>query len=380
VVTFSTVYAWPDGLFNVLLNPKALSPAVYNKGYINTPHAEWGAGPYTVDKFDPKNGTFSFKRNPKWWGDPGKLDTRTFKALEVSATINAFKNGQLDATSAATKDRLAQVKTVKDVDIRRSATPSQNLLEFNGVSGPMKDVNVRKAVMLGIDRSILAKIAFNGLDYTEQPPGSFSLYPFQKGYVDNLTAAGYKYDTAQANALLDKAGWTMGADKIRAKAGKKLTLQYPVVGDSPTTIAEAKAVNSMLKAVGVNVVIDQHPSSDFSKVFLSGQFDIFGLGFSSSDPFGFAYFCQVWCKDSALNKSGTGTAALDKEINALTKVGDPTQQIQQGNKLEQKIMGETWGMLPTTNGPTIIATKKGLANYGAGLFYVGKVQDIGWQK
>ncbi len=382
VVTFNSVYAWPDGLFNVLLNPKVSTPDIYNKGYINNPHAEWGAGPYTVDKFDSKNGTFSFKKNPKWWGDPGKLDTRTFKALESSADINAFKNGQIDAVSAGTKDRLAQVKTVKDVDIRRSATPSQSLLTFNAASasGVLKDVNVRKAVMLGIDRSVIAKIEFNGLDYTEEPPGSISLYSFQKGYVDNFVAAGYKFDAAQAGTLLDKAGWVKGADGLRAKAGKKLSLQYPVIGDDPTTIAEAKAVTSMLKAIGVTVVIDQHPSADFSKVFISGQFDIFGLGFASSDPFGFAYFCQVWCKDSSLNKSATGTAAIDTQIHALEKVGDPTEQITQGNALEAKIMGETWGLMPTTNGPTIVATKPGLANYGAGLFYVGKVQDIGWQK
>lgn len=382
VVTFTTVYAWPDGLFNVLLNPKAAAPDVFNKGYINTPHAEWGAGPYTVDKLDTKNGTFSFKKNPKWWGDPGKLDTRTFKALESSADINAFKNGQLDAVGAGTKDRLAQVKTVKDVDVRRSAAASNNLLTFNAksASGNLKDINVRKAVNLGIDRSVIAKIEFNGLDYTEDPPGSLLLFGFQKNYADNFTAAGYKFDPAEAGKLLDAAGWALGSDGVRAKDGKKLTLLYPVIGDDPTTIAEAKAVTSMLKAVGVTVTIDQHPSSDFSKVFTSGQFDIFGLGFSSSDPFGFAYFCQIYCSDSGLNKSGTGTAAMDKEAKALATVGDPTEQITQGNKLEAKFFSQTWGLMPTTNGPTIIATKKGLANYGAGLFFVGKVQDIGWQK
>jgi peptide/nickel transport system substrate-binding protein len=380
VVTFKGIYAWPDGLFNVLLNPRAASPDVYNKGYLNNPHAEWGAGPYTVDQVDLKNGTLSFKRNPKWWGDPGKLDTRTFKALEDSASINAFKNGQLDATSAATKDRLAQVKSMTDIDIRRSASPSQSLLTLNAADGPLKDINVRKAVMAGIDRSVLQKIEFNGLDYTEEPPGSFMLYAFQKGYSDNLTKAGYKFDATMSNTLLDQANWTKGSDGIREKDGKKLSLTYSIIGDDPTTQAEAKAINSMLKDVGVEVKLDQHPASDFSKVFTQGQFDLFALGFSSSDPFGFAYFCQIFCKNSSLNKSGTGTDELDKEITALTKIGDPNAQVDQGNALETKILSQTWGILPLFNGPTIVATKKGLANYGAGLFFVGKPQDIGWQK
>lgn len=380
VVTFSTVYAWVNGLFNVLLNPKAASPDVYNKGYLNNPHPEWGAGPFTLDKLDSKNGTISFKKNPKWWGDPAKLDSRVFKALEDSASINAFKNGQLDATSAGTKDRLAQVKTMQDVEVRRSATPAQALLTLNAAQPNLKDLKVRKAVMMGIDRKVIVSIRFNGLDYTEEPPGSFSLYPFQKGYRDNLTAAGYKFDPAAAETLLDEAGWTKGSDGIREKAGKKLTLKYPNIGDDPNSLARAKAINSMLKKIGVDAKLDQHPANDFSKVFLGGQFDLFALGFQSSDPFGFAYFCQIWCKDSSLNKSSTGTAALDKEIQALTKVGDPMQQIEQGNKLEQKIMGETYGIMPLYNGPTIVATKKGLANYGAGLFRVGRPEDLGWQK
>jgi peptide/nickel transport system substrate-binding protein len=294
--------------------------------------------------------------------------------------MNAFKNGQIDATSVATKDRLAQVQGMSGIDIRRSATPSQDLLTLNAAHANLSDINVRKAVFEGIDRTVLAKIEFNGLDYTEQPPGSFSLYPFQKGYVDNLTESGYKYDPAAAEALLDQAGWKKGSGDYRTKDGKTLTLDYAVIGDDPTIQAEAKATVSMLKQIGIEVKIDQHPSSEFSDVFLKGQFDLFGLGFSSSDPFGFAYFCQIWCSNSGLNVSHTSTKAMDKEAKALAKIGDPEKQIEAGNKLEQKFFAETYGIMPTTNGPTIIATKKNLANYGAGLFYVGRVEDIGYTK
>jgi peptide/nickel transport system substrate-binding protein len=380
IVTFKGVYAWVDGLFNVLLNPEAADPDTFNKGYVNEPHPEWGAGPFTLDSYDKQNGVVSFKRNPLWWGDTGKLDKRVFMALEDTASMNAFKAGQLDATSVATKDRLSQVQDMSGIDIRRSATPSQNLLTLNAAHANLSDLDVRKAVFAAIDRSVLAKIEFNGLDYTEDPPGSFSLYPFQKGYVDNLTAAGYKYDPDAAEAFLDKAGWVKGDGDYRTKDGKTLTLDYAVIGDDPTSQAEAKATVSMLKEVGIEVKIDQHPSSDFSDVFLKGQFDLFALGFSSSDPFGFAYFCQIWCSNSGLNVSHTSTKAMDKEARALPKIGDPEEQIKAGNTLEQKFFAETYGIMPTTNGPTIIAAKSTLANYGAGLFYVGRVEDVGYTK
>jgi peptide/nickel transport system substrate-binding protein len=63
------------------------------------------AGPYQIQNFDKENGTITFVRNPKWWGKAGRLDSRTFLTMESAASINAFKNGQLDATGVATKDR-----------------------------------------------------------------------------------------------------------------------------------------------------------------------------------------------------------------------------------------------------------------------------------
>lgn len=380
VVTFNGVYAWVDGLFNQLLHPKAMDVELYNKGYVNEPHAELGAGPYTVDKWDQQNGTISFKRNDKWWGDPGKLDTRTFKALEDSAAINAFKNGQTDAAIVGTKDKLAQVEGMADIEIRRSATPSQSLVVFNSKDPLLTDVNVRKALFMAIDRKVVADIAFQGLNYTEEPGGSFNLYGFQKGYQDNLAAAGYKFDKAGAEKLLDDAGWAKGSDGIREKDGKKLSINFPVLGDSPNVQARAKALNSMLKEVGVDLKLQQRPSADFSKVFTGKQFGAFAMGFASSDPYGFAYFCQVYCSNSSLNASGTGTKEIDAKIAEVAKIGDPEAQIEAGNKVEAEIMAETWGIMPLLNGPTIIATKKGLANFGADIFGVQRPQDIGWQK
>lgn len=378
VVTFKGTYAWVDGLFNLLLNPAVDTADKFNKAYLNDPHAEWGAGPYTVDTYDKQNGSISFKPNPKWWGDPGKLDQRTFRALESTAEINAFKSGELDAASVGTKDRLAQVQDMQGIDIRRSATPAQSLLTLNANHSILGDLDVRKAVFMGIDRKILGKIEFNGLDYSEEPPGSFALYPFQKGYEDNLTKSGYSYDPEAAGKLLDEAGWTKGSGEYREKDGKTLTLSYAVIGDDPTIQASAKATVSMLKEIGVEVKIDQYPSNEFSDVFSGGQFDIFALAFSSSDPFGFAYFCQVYCTDSGLNVSGTQTKAMDAEIKKVAEIGDPEEQIKAGNALEQKIFAETYGIFPTTNGPTIVATKSNLANYGADLFYVGRIEDIGY--
>ncbi|MGV9794928.1 MULTISPECIES: ABC transporter substrate-binding protein [unclassified Gordonia (in: high G+C Gram-positive bacteria)] len=378
VVRFKGVYAWPDGLFNNVLHPKVANPDFYNKAYLQQPHPELGAGPYTIASYDRNQGTVVFQRNPKWWGNPGKLDQRVFRQMESQASINAFRNGEIDATGVGTKDRLAQVKSMSGIDIRTSATPAQSLMVINTDSPILADVRVREAIMRGTDRATLAKIEFNGLNYSEPLPGSLLLYSFEKGYEDNLSGV-VDFNADQAKQLLDQAGWTVGGDGTRTKDGQRLTLTLPTLGDDPTGQAQVRALQAMYKTIGVDLNVIQRPSSDFSKVVTNKEFDIFLMGFQSSDPFGMAYFCQIWCEKSSFNKSGAGSPQLDAEIARVGQIADPAEQIAAGNKVERTAFAQ-YAMLPFTNGPTMVAVKQGLANYGAGQFFVGPVEDIGWQK
>src|SRR5699024_12491927 len=66
----------------------------------------------------------------------------------------------------------------------------------------------------------------------------------------------------------------------------------------------------MMRDIGVDLQIQERPSSDFSKVITERSFDVFPMGFSSSDPFGVSYFVQIYMSDSVLNCSGTGTMEL----------------------------------------------------------------------
>lgn len=378
VVRFKGVWAWPDGLFNILLHPKVSTPDLYNKAYLQNPHPEWGAGPYTIDRYDPNAGIVTFKRNPKWWGKPGKLDRRAFRQMEDQAAINAFRNGELDAIGVGSKDSRAQVLTMPDIDIRTSASPQQSLLVVNLDTPILSDVRVRRAVLDGIDRETLARIRFTGLNYAEPLPGSLQMYSFQPGYEDNVKGV-IDYNQSTARELLDSAGWTVGQDGYRYRAGEKLTLALPILSDAPTAQNLGRALQAMLKQVGIDVDVVQRASSDFSRVVVNKEFDLFPMGFSSSDPFGMAYLCQTWCQGSQLNKAGAGSPALDAKIAAVGRIPDPMRQITAGNRVEREAFAQ-YSDLPLFNGPTMVAVKRGLANYGAGQFYIGPVEDIGWER
>ncbi|MGH3721399.1 MAG: ABC transporter family substrate-binding protein [Pseudonocardiaceae bacterium] len=378
IVTFNGVDVWWQALFGDLLNPKALDPQVFNKGYLDTPHPEWGAGPYTVEKFDKRNGTVVFTRNPKWWGRKGKLDTRIFLAMESTASINAFKNGQLDAADVGTKDRLAQVRGMTGIDIRKGISLHTDLFTLNSRSPILADPRVRKAVFEGIDRKQVTAITFQGLDFTETPPGSLNLLSFQEGYQDNFSKA-VTFDAGKAKQDLEADGWTAGPDGMRSKAGQPLEFSYVNTGDDPVGKAIAGAVVAMLKNIGVKLDIRQVPSSELSSIFSGRKFDMFYSGVYQNDPFGMAYICQIYCSDSQLNLSGTNNPTFDPQVKSVNTLPTAHEQFAKGADVESQAF-TTYGIMPTLTLPAIVAVKYGLANFGSGRFFTTTPENIGWQK
>lgn len=379
VVTFKQEYAWWQGLFGFLLPTQVDSAEVYNEGYINELHPEWGAGPYKVDNVDFNTGTVSFVPNENWWGDEPLLDRVTYRQMESQASINAFKAGEVHATGVASKDRLASVEDMDGIEIRTAMRPSNILITLNSESPHLGDIKVREAIMTGIDRAQLATIRFNGIGYEEELPGSFTLYQTQEGYED-IFGELVQFDVEKAKSLLDEAGWTEGSNGVREKDGETLTLNYVLLGDDPNSRASASATQKMMRDIGVDLQIQERPSSDFSKVITERSFDVFPMGFSSTDPFGVAYFGQMYMSDSELNRSGTGTEELDAKILELQQIGDGDEQIARANELEKEALG-TYGIMPFANGPDMVAVADPkLANYGAYSFATVGVEDIGYME
>lgn len=306
VIAFKGVNASWSALFTTFLHPQAATVENFNKAYVKTAHPEWGAGPYTVGTWDAQSGNITFVRNPTWWGRKGKLDKRVYVNLERVASINAFKNGEIDYAPVGDAENLKQVKAVKDAEVRSGGSPFEYALYLNTKSPFLGDVQVRKAVQKSIDRSQITKIRFQGLDYSEPLPGSAVLYSFQQGYQDNVSAV-LKYDPQEARKTLDEAGWKPGSDGIRAKDGKELELGYTLLGDDPVEKAVSGAFTAMLKAVGVRLNVNKVSSNDFSKVLSERRFDLFISGNRSTDPFGARSLCDFYCSDRDSNITGAGT-------------------------------------------------------------------------
>ena len=370
VVTFKQAYPWWEGLFGTLVPPQVKDADTFMNAYLKKVNPEWGAGPFKVEDVNFENGTASFVPNEKWWGEKPKLDKITYRQMEDQASLNAFRAGEIDATGVSSRDRLATAKEMGDsIEIRTALNPANYLMTINSTAPGLDDIKVREAIMRGVDREQLAAIRFQGLGYTEDLPGSFNLYQTQPGYEDNFGEV-IQYDPEKAKELLKEAGYD---------ESNPLSVRYVTLGDSPMIQATTTALQAMLRNIGIDVQVEERPSSDFSKVTSERDFDLFMSGFRSSDPFGVAYFGQIYKSDSELNKSGTGTPEMDKKIEELQQLPDADEQIKRANELEKEALAQ-YGIMPYANGPAIVAVKKGLANFGANSFAILPIENVGWAK
>ncbi|WP_424935878.1 MULTISPECIES: ABC transporter family substrate-binding protein [Bacteria] len=387
IVTFAQEFAWPKSVFSTILHPAVTTPDVFNTGFLENARPEWGAGPYKITGYDVKGQTATFEPNEKWWGEKPLLDKVTFTGLDSTAGINAFKNGEIDAVETPNKDFLAQVSDMKDVVTYRAVRTSKTVLLVDADKPQFKDVNVRKAFFLGTNVDQLKQVIWNGLDYSEEPVGTLNNYRFQDGFEDTFKEAGLTFDVDAAKKLLDEAGWKEGKDGVREKDGEKLSIVFPTHNDSPTILAMLKALQQQQKAIGIDMKIEQRPSADFSTDFTTKNWDAFSLQFTDGDPFGPSNFCQLYCSDSSLNLSGTGSEEIDKRVkDEVESQTTPEAWTSAAMKLESEIVKDTWGIIPLYNGPWIVTAKKGLANLtpepyvGLDLFGVTPVENVGWEK
>ena len=376
--------AFIEQILGYALHPKLQDPEFFNKGYLNQPNNELGAGPYIVDSYDDSQVTF--KPNPKWWGDAPKLDTLVFKQMDTQATINAFKNGEVDTagptSSNGSAELLSNFNTMADAQVRRGLGNSIAVIEINSSREALQDIAVRKAFCQAVDPATIVSIVFQGVNWKEEAPGSM-LWPYwAAGYDNNLPDDVKNLKNAEerknaAKKTLEGAGYTLNGD-FYEKDGKQVTIGYTMFGDGTNVKNRAAAIQKMCKDAGINLTLDSHPSSEFSEVLTSGNWDVCLFSWSGN-AVSYNNGVQLYGSESASNFGHQGTAETDALFAKVVSTANFDERMKIMNEAEKKCMA-TYSYLPVYTGPSCFVCKKGLANFGPALFLDLPSTDIGWQK
>lgn len=270
VVTFKETYADWQPLFSGL-KPASLTKdaATFNDSWKNGPTV-W-AGPFRpatgkgASSFLDKVGRLiTVERNPKWWGDKPVLDKVVFKALPQAAQIAALLNGEIDYMDIGNDiNALKQARENSKISVRVAKAPTHEHFTFGPPTAVTKEVAVRQAIMLSIDRAAIATAIQGVVDPKVKPNNNHVFLDGTACTQDNTGKLG-KRDIAAAQALLTGAGWAKGADGIYAKGGTRLSVKliYPSNNDNrrdTVLLASAQA-----KEAGIELVPTLIPTATTS--------------------------------------------------------------------------------------------------------------------
>lgn len=375
-VTFAKPYYPVNILFGEILHPALLDKNVFNEGFVDNPHPEYAAGPFTIAEggWNSSEKTLTLTRNEKWWGEKPILERIVFRQMDSAAERAAFKNDEIDAAPATAAASYKELKEVANTEMRRGVRLFSGGMIMNPAR--MQDVALRRAVMAGLKREAISKVRFQGLDYEEKQPGSMIHMPFSEYYRDVYPTP--NNDAAAASKILEEAGYTKNGE-FYEKNGKQATFKYSVFGDDPTSKAVAQTIVQQLKDAGINVELDARAASEFGKAMQAKDYDATASGYGLTDPDATQATQQFYLREKP---EEAGTDEINKLIEKMKLIADDKERNLACDEIEKKHMAEVAVMVPLFNGPEYKFVKKGLRNYGVSLYQGNGIhwEKVGWAK
>lgn len=228
-------------------------------------------GPFEVVSYTPEQ-ELVVQRNENYWGEAPRLDKITFRFFPDDTTrVLALQNGEVDLITDVPQGILASIEDTPGIKIQKSSVGNVTLIyvarrDSAGNPKLLADPVLRRAVAASIDTEAFVNGVLGGnaeVVDTVSPPAVLGEFA---GMVQ-----GVDYNPAEAERLLDQAGWTRQGDGIRAKDGRPLTLEI-VYARVDLTIAEF--VQSQLRAVGIDAQVKQLDTGAYRDALSSGDYDL----------------------------------------------------------------------------------------------------------
>ncbi|REE81198.1 peptide/nickel transport system substrate-binding protein [Paenibacillus taihuensis] len=226
--TISVTLEQPNASALTLLGSDVLSKAYYGKEYKQgqldymkkLSSSPLGNGPYKLEKFIPGQ-EVRMIANENYFGGKPKTEHFIYKTSDGD-TWQYLETGEVDyASFSATKENIDKLKELGFVNVQAYTPSNYGYLQVNLAHPALKDKLVRQALTYGLDRQSIYVEASQGAYQVANIPSSLISWAYTEEGINP-----YKYDPEKAKQLLDQAGWKVGADGIREKDGKKLTIHY----------------------------------------------------------------------------------------------------------------------------------------------------------
>jgi len=281
-----------------------------------------GSGPFRrVDSAVP--GRLSLRRAPGHSPEAqvDGIDFVDFK--DADAAYAAFQDGSIDVSPVppARADDAAK-------DFGKKAMTPYNGIVFYGLnvkSPELADARFRQAISLAIDRQDIVDHVYQG----------------SVGLATGLVADGVprrdgnacgdrcRHDPDKARALL--------AEAFPAGGIPEVSIDYD---DDPTQAAVAGVIKTDLDTVGIPAALRPHPFADYGRFLVSGQQELFRLGWIADYPSPDGFLTPLFSSTSPDNLTGLASPEIDQKLTAARAEADPDKRLNLYLQAEQLVLDQ----------------------------------------
>ncbi len=224
-----------------------------------------GIGPYRYVEW-VRSDHITLEANPYYWRGQPKITKIVYKFIpDRNTLLTQLQTGEVDLWPYVTPLYYDRVRALPGIALSRRPGYLYVHVDMNTSHAPLRDPAVRIAMRLATDRSTIQRKLNHGLGIVQEnqiTPAS----PFYRPIPL------VPFDLAQANRVLDAAGWKRGADGVRAKNGVRLALDFATGSGTPDVDQRIELLRANWQQIGIALTVHH-----YSQALFFGQYDQGGI-------------------------------------------------------------------------------------------------------
>ena len=296
--------------------------------------------------------------NPGYW-KPGipKVEKITFRFIpELSTRTAALRAGELHVIDRVPPDMVQTLKGSPGVRVLDTPAIEAQRWIFQLAKEPVKDVRLRQAISLAIDRDVIIKDLLLGY-------GRPVVSPIPPGLIGHTNLAPKRYDPERARQILKQAGY------------QNVSIDFVLMKEIyPKQLEIAQAVAAMLSEVGIKVNIKNLEVATAREHRTAGTYDMFFSGWAHMPHDPDWYLGQWFTKEGAEKLTRYDNPRVEQLV-VEGRVPDPKVRQQKYEEIQRILWEEEPEIWPYYS-VAIYAVSNRLQNFEARRDYYVLLSDV----
>lgn len=225
------------------------------------------SGPYRLEKW-VRGEQLVFRARPEYWGGKPDIEVLVFRIVpDASVRYQLIQKGEVDIASGISFKDMAALKSEPNVVTELWRTNNWHEIVMNWKSGPLGDVNVRRAIACAVPYDEIVQQAFYGLG--EKLSSPFGVHV--EGADPSLWP--YEYDLDRAREYLSQSDSPNG-----------FTMPYYVASTNVIEEPIGVLLQDSLSKIGINLELQKMTGVQLAEALINKKAEMAEFSFYSWVP------------------------------------------------------------------------------------------------